>query len=608
MAAAPTATKSTLPSLPVEILLEIAELVGDACGLAGLARASRRLCEVANPILWRHGVQDNLSEIMVPASTAGNLDILKKSVMYGADIDRPHPITLPKEAEEYHSGWRLVRVLRENRNYLFWAAPLHLAAYHGHYDAVKWLVSHGADIEAPGHLFCKCKGYSDYLSEDNDRSKHPCWTPLHYSICRGQKSTIRLLLSAGASVQTMVSPDKIRVVDDRFDKIIQGLWPQATQDVWREALRSTCTSLSSNVTALHTASEKGMKWLVTHLVRDRQVNVEVTDNSSMTPLFYALLSTDPSMIDNLIWLGADLTWKGLCGRTPLKLAFDCGLWKSATRLQDLGAKWDLDTQRPWSDLVRYIRPTEFGPSTLPGLFEERARLICDEEEGRKHEALTRLAQSLRDDCLLMNKADCEADINRTHEPPSLGASAAFPGIRHLATAFVEIIDEDWCGTKMMESFLAMNVELDKDDPASCADGGTNLGFKALQAVTEHSYSPYKIRFLLQNGADPTNEWRHDAKTITPLNNILCEIYKWVLLHVIDCEIRSFQSLIEVANDIGRHGAWDAPSAEERASLSWYLEKIEKMSDLSSSQLRLRRQLRDHLNLPNYLRGLWQAST
>ncbi|TQN67339.1 Ankyrin repeat and SOCS box protein 2, partial [Colletotrichum shisoi] len=287
MAEAPTVTKPKLPSLPTEILQDIAELVSDACGRAGLARASRRLCQVTDPILWRHGVQDNLSEMLVQASTTGNLDILKKSVIYGADIDRPHHVPLPEEAEEYYSELPLSK---KDKDYLFWAAPLHLAVYHGHYDAVKWLVSYGADIEAPGYLVCECKGYGDYLSDDGDIYKHSCWTPLHYSICREQDSIIRLLLSAGASVQTMVSADKIRI-DDRFDKILRGLRPKV--------FRSYCTSLSSNVTALHTASEKGMKWLVTHLVRNMQVDVEVTDNSSMTPLFYALLSTDPSMIDNL---------------------------------------------------------------------------------------------------------------------------------------------------------------------------------------------------------------------------------------------------------------------------------------------------------------------
>ncbi|GJC99351.1 ankyrin repeat domain protein [Colletotrichum higginsianum] len=154
MAEEPTVAKPTLPSLPTEILLDIAELVSDACGRAGLARASRRLCEVANPTLWRHGVQDNLSKMLVQASTTGNLDILKKSVIYGADIDVVHPVSIPEEAKKCYP----VPILREQeKDYLFWAAPLHLAVYHGHYDAAKWLVSHGADIEAPGTYSANAK-------------------------------------------------------------------------------------------------------------------------------------------------------------------------------------------------------------------------------------------------------------------------------------------------------------------------------------------------------------------------------------------------------------------------------------------------------------------
>ncbi|KAK6213716.1 ankyrin repeat domain protein [Colletotrichum tabaci] len=595
MAEAPTVAKPTLPSLPTEVLLDIAELVSDACGRAGLARASRRLCEVVNPILWRHGVQDNLSKMLVQASTTGNLDILKKSVIYGADIDVVHPVSIPEEAKKCYP----VPILREQeKDYLFWAAPLHLAVYHGHYDAAKWLVSHGADIEAPGHLFCECKGYSDYLGDGSNIAISSCWTPLHYSICREENSIIRLLLSAGASVQTMVSPDKIRI-DDRFDKILQGLSP--------EVLRSRCTSLSSNVTALHTASEKGMKWLVTHLVRNMQVDVEVTDNSSMTPLFYALLSTDPSMIDNLVWLGADLRWKALDGRTPLKLAFDCNLWQSAARLQDLGAKLDTDTRRPWTDLVHYIRYSTFGRRTLPGLPDERVNLLCYEKEDRKHKAITRLAHSLRDDCLLMKKSGCEADINRTSE--DLGASAELPEINCLAVAFMAIIEESWCGTKILESFLGMGVELDKDEIARRADGGMNLGFIALKAVTGRSYSPYKIRFLLQNGADPTNRWRHNERAETPLRNILYAIHDWVLSGVEHaCETRSFQTMIEVANDIGRYGAWDSPYAKGRAELFGILENIEETSGLSPRQLRLRNQLRNNLIVPYHLREPQQDST
>ncbi|WQF84650.1 Putative ankyrin repeat-containing domain superfamily [Colletotrichum destructivum] len=595
MAEAPTVTKPTLPSLPTEILQDIAELVSDACGRAGLARASRRLCEVANPTLWRHGVQDNLSKMLVQASTTGNLHILKKSVIYGAYIDVVHPVPIPEEAKKCYP----VPFLREEeKDFLFWATPLHLAVYHGHYDAAKWLVSHGADIEAPGHLFCKCKGYRDYLDGDSNISISSCWTPLHYSICREENSIIRLLLSAGASVQTMVSSDKIRI-SDNFDKRLQGFGLQV--------LRSKCTSLSSNVTALHTASEKGMKWLVTHLVRNMQVDVDVTDNSSMTPLFYALLSTDPSMIDNLVWLGADLRWKGLDGRTPLKLAFHCNLWQSAARLQDLGAKLDTDTRRPWSDLVCYIKPSKFGSIHLPGLPEERVHLLCHEKEDIKHEAITRLAHRLRDDCLLMKKAGCEAGINRTSE--DLGASAALPEINYLAEAFMAIIEENWCGTKILESFLAMGVELDKDDLAWHADGGMTLGFRALKAVTGRNYSPYKIRFLLQNGADPTDKWRHNAHAETPLRNILYAIHDCILSGVEHaCETRSFQTIIEVANEFGRYGAWDSPSAKERAKLFGILENIEEASGLSSRQLRLRKQLRDNLIVPYHSKELQQTST
>ncbi|KAF6813765.1 ankyrin repeat domain protein [Colletotrichum plurivorum] len=289
----------SLLKLPSELLVNITKLC-DLEAAASLAQASRRLHDVASWIVWRQAVVDESyhRNMTVGAAESGNTEMLKAAAANGADLNRIHAVPTPPVVMERYAEWHEHAKWRSS--FSFWGTPLHPAAYHGRYDTVRWLVGQGVDMESPGRLFCDCKGMEDDKSGNAcDPWNHPCWTPLHFAICRGHQSVAHLLLSAGASVDTMP-----KSFDISFDRLAI---PGFTGDLRRasEFIESTRSCSSRDVTALHTAAQMGMKSLATHLVQRRKMDIDRVDSEWWTPLFYALLSSETDMTKHLISLGAD---------------------------------------------------------------------------------------------------------------------------------------------------------------------------------------------------------------------------------------------------------------------------------------------------------------
>ncbi|KAF6798204.1 hypothetical protein CSOJ01_12758 [Colletotrichum sojae] len=281
----------SLLKLPSELLFNITKLC-DLESAASLAQASRRLHDVASWIVWRQAVVDESyhRNMTVGAAESGNIEMLKAAAVNGADLNRMHAVPTPPVVMERYAEWHEHAKWRSS--FSFWGTPLHLAAYHGCYDTVRWLVGQGVDMESPGRLFCDCKGIEDYKSGNAcDPWNHPCWTPLHFAICRGYQSVAHLLLSAGASVDTMP-----KSFDISFDRLAI---PGFTGDLRRasEFIESTCSCSTRDVTALHTAAQMGMKSLATHLVQRRKMDIDREDSQGWTPLFYAMLSSETDMDD-----------------------------------------------------------------------------------------------------------------------------------------------------------------------------------------------------------------------------------------------------------------------------------------------------------------------
>lgn len=96
---------------------------------------------------------------------------------------------------------------------------------------------------------------------------------LHNAICCGQESTVRLLLSRGASIS-----------------VTRGL------DMGKRA----------RVTALHAACAAGVTPIARFLVENHQPDVEVTDHRHQTPLSWAYFTGSWNVIDFLVENGATL--------------------------------------------------------------------------------------------------------------------------------------------------------------------------------------------------------------------------------------------------------------------------------------------------------------
>ncbi|KAK3320233.1 ankyrin repeat-containing domain protein [Cercophora scortea] len=93
------------------------------------------------------------------------------------------------------------------RFYWYWS-PIHLAALRGDNEMIGMLLNQGADIEAQSCGLCDCAypspndGSRMHLGNKvTPKKQHPVWTALHVAMCARQESTVRLLLSRGASIQ-----------------------------------------------------------------------------------------------------------------------------------------------------------------------------------------------------------------------------------------------------------------------------------------------------------------------------------------------------------------------------------------------------------------------
>lgn len=135
-----------------------------------------------------------------------------------------------------------------------------------------------------------------------DAALSPLCTPLHIAVCSGQKSTARLLLGLGASV---------------------------------EACRDSHTTRSTNI--LHTAARCNDDTTIRYLVKQGLVDIDVANEIGGTALHCAALhQEDTSALTELINLGADRDARA--GSTPFAYACHAGNFKAAFILLNSGLR------------------------------------------------------------------------------------------------------------------------------------------------------------------------------------------------------------------------------------------------------------------------------
>ncbi|KAF9871398.1 hypothetical protein CkaCkLH20_11045 [Colletotrichum karsti] len=180
-----------------------------------------------------------------------------------------------------------------------WATPLHAAASAGHDSIVKWLVSHGVDLNSKGQLFCSCHSLAELAVREADEElgtidfdiiQIGIWTPLHYAICRGHESIACYLVKCGASMHVRyTSWDDELFTDEYLGARSDRNHPRRKK--WR-------------MMAIHSAASSCQQELLRHFV-DLGVDVNTQDGCGANILHYAIQASSISMVKYCLSLGVD---------------------------------------------------------------------------------------------------------------------------------------------------------------------------------------------------------------------------------------------------------------------------------------------------------------
>lgn len=599
--------------LPNELLLAISGL----CGLdeaVSLAQASRRLYDVASPIAWQLAVMDEPSHrrMTADAAEAGNIDILKRAAAYGADLNRLHSVPTPSALTK--NLFRFIEYQTRLRPYLWWATPLHLAVYNGHYDTVRWLIAQGVDLDSPGRLLCDCKGMEDYMSrliKPEDPSKRPCWTALHFAMCRGHESIARLLLSAGASVDTMPGSFK-----PTFENLAI---PGFTEDVHgaRQFLVETRACSSQMVTALHTASQLGLKCLATYLVQRRRMDANQADNDGWTPIFYAMLSPEADMVGHLVSLGANQNLRNDTRNLdviPLGFAIKHKLPRAIKELVKAGAStWYGKRKKEF--FLGHCTPSSYYEPSFDGLKAKGHLQMSDESQFRA--SVLHLVEATHAE--YQNATGGNESERPKKRRKKIWSSHEGPIEELLQAAVISALSHPLSDHAVLDRLLSSAVPIDSPS-AKCPKG--SFGFDLLEELTtvlvrdgildrisKRMLSTPRslglldnILLLLRRGADPTNGWKDgDSETYSsvfeyPLESMLKGFRYCVEELDVLLGTAMLERMTDTVSEMGKRGAWDHPLKERRMAFYSDLRSVIGKSgdDTSYFRDRLRKLLKPPL--------------
>ncbi|KAH0431632.1 hypothetical protein CcaCcLH18_06936 [Colletotrichum camelliae] len=299
-------------ALPAETWLQIAHF-SERRDLAALARTNRRLHSLINRELYRTTMEEDMYPLTLGAVKAGNLGTLKVAAAYGADLDMPFPQPFCDQVlgiwDRAHDIDRGPEMAEEDKEHDWaWAAPLHVAVMQGRYGIVEWLIEQGVNLENPGRHICGClpiihRPVPQLEEEDPKLYQFPAWTPLHYAICHKQTSVARLLLAAGAcSTELVVSPASAKSLSWDMRYLTET---NSMRTYLLSSSRDDDSYYVHAISALHIAASVGNHALLSDLIDNHGLNVNIEDGSRSTPLLYAITASDATTANYLMSLGAD---------------------------------------------------------------------------------------------------------------------------------------------------------------------------------------------------------------------------------------------------------------------------------------------------------------
>ncbi|OHE98140.1 hypothetical protein CORC01_06508 [Colletotrichum orchidophilum] len=283
--------------IPPEVWLHVNHYLNWSADLAALAQVNRKFYDIFQREVYLAAVREDNADIIVKSASTGNLRTLQHALSYGADLNKVYPAEAPPRLKNW-----VERAGRHDSNVILskacFATPLHLAAKHGHYDTVRWLLDQNVDTELPGRFLCQCLpvGIMGTLGQPDDVSDGvPGWTPLHLAICNRQVAVARLLLSSGASQSVRVNHSS-----SKFPHFNRSFYGDSSIGLDPTRYRGPMV-----VSALHSAAYSGTKPIITHLVRDLKTDINKRfEMIGATPLYYAIAASDLSSIVLLLSLGA----------------------------------------------------------------------------------------------------------------------------------------------------------------------------------------------------------------------------------------------------------------------------------------------------------------
>ena len=251
-------------------------------------------------------------------------------------------------------------------------SPLHLASLLGALTTVKMLVEAGADVRATDAERRTCLIHAAYFGHtdavrylvslpevDLNHQDTKNYTPLHYAVQEKHADVVQVLIDAGADIETKNvdgrSPLHVASISGELTTVTKlvkaGADVRATEDD-----RATCLLL---------AAYDGHTDIVRYLVSLPEVDLNHQDTNNYTPLHIAVHQKHAAVVEVLIDAGADIETKNAKGRSPLHVASISGELTTVKMLVEAGADVrDTDAERDTcltlaayfghTDTVRYL--------------------------------------------------------------------------------------------------------------------------------------------------------------------------------------------------------------------------------------------------------------
>lgn len=397
---------SLLEKLPTELLDEISDLVATSGSnkLLGFTRASRRLHEIANPVLYKtdkeesggvasmdHGLKTGLNSVVERSLEVGVNASLR--INSSRELERCYsPASQNASFQTSAANSAGLHPSGPDFHYRCYWTPLHVATALGDVSLLELLLHYKANPNSAGIGVCSCyhqslrrtlgryhqldkyehsPDSSDEVSLDNDndlsqqnifihhqelleRKLVTRWSPLHVAICNGHLKCAEVLISRFGLPHAEDTDDEVQQQAQWFKEADPYLrFPH--YGFWRHRM-DHLTPRFDPLHPLHIMADKytsleAMEKVYSMLKRagclaSSQPGIDVLDAFGDTPFAVASFSDHPRI--PAMWLrdhGANINFIIYDGNQPLSIfsaICTCGLYANAPILMDLGVKINTD--------------------------------------------------------------------------------------------------------------------------------------------------------------------------------------------------------------------------------------------------------------------------